>query len=219
VSAKLAFSSATGITHGNLALSCDGVTATHEGLALEGGLDLTTRVSSSSPKLKELSLAGTTLSLHDVALRGHGLGSRERRGGWWADATLGDGSRILPGQDRYLTGTVKTHLRDSGPLIAFFASRGHLPGPVQDALTVSDLTGDATVSLSADHTDIDPVRVDGRDLTMLGRLRLEGKTRRGVFYLRRGPLSVGLELGDETKIRLTHPRDWYQRYPPLDSAE
>lgn len=219
VSAKLAFSSATGITRGSLGLSCDGVTATHQNLALEGGLDLTTRVSSSSTKLAELSLAGTTLSLHDVALRGHRLGIRERRGGWWADATLGDGSRILPGRDRYLTATVKTHMRDSGPLIAFFASRSRLPGPVQDALTVSDLTGEATVSLGADRTDIDPVQVDGRDLTLLGRLRLAGKTRRGVFYLRRGPLSFGLELGDETKIRLTHPKEWYQRYPPLDSAE
>ena len=136
VSGHLAFSSGTGVSKGQLSLTGSDVAARHDQLALAGDLELVTHVSSSSPTLRTLDLTGTTLALRDVDLAGRRLRARERRDGWWADVRV-TGGAIAPAEPVYLRASVDTTMRDTGPLIAFLAQKKKLPGPVQDALTLS----------------------------------------------------------------------------------
>lgn len=145
-------------------------------------------------------LTGTNAEVHDLV---YGTGKGEAT--WWARATVGPGHVGL--QSGTLALTLSGQARDAKPVWAVLKVPGWIAGLLGgDTLAVA---GD--VRLGPSLFEIPRVRAIGKDLDVRARYRSSGPNKKGVAFLRRGPVTAGVEIaGDNVSVRPLASEAWFR---------
>jgi hypothetical protein len=145
-------------------------------------------------------LTGTTVEVHDFV---YGTGKGEAS--WWARATIGPGEVGL--QSGTLALTLSGKARDAKP----FWSVLKVPGWVAGLLGGDALTVAGNVRLGPSLFEIPHMRAVGNDFDVQARYRARGPNKKGVAFLRRGPVTAGIEIdGDNVSVRPLASEAWFR---------
>ncbi len=163
-------------------------------------LDLQARLSGGDLGERRLGLAGTTLAIRNLALARAGR-STGRQSGWWGDVVVPWGTVSLTAPAR-LAARLDLHLRDSGPVLAFFTPRKGLPGWIEKLVLVENVAAIAELRLDRGRVRLEPLAVQGGPVRLEARLTLDGDRSEGDLLASAGPLTLGLELaGGRLRLR------------------
>lgn len=149
-------------------------------------------------------VSGSHLELRGVAMDEDG-----RKGEpWWGRAELAAGTfRLQP--VAAVSGSARVRARDARPLLAIF--KVNLPRWVVGLFDLEGIAGTASVHLAPARLDI--TRLDARvgDYHLQGDYRSRGRTKRGVFLIDLGALSVGIGIHDgEREVEIIGARRWFR---------
>lgn len=145
-------------------------------------------------------LTGTGIEVHDLV---YGKGKGEAT--WWAQATVG------PGDFSLKLGTVNLTLsgkaRDAKPVWSLLK----VPGWIADLLGGNALTLAGNVRVGPGLFEIPHVRSVGEDFDVQARYRARGPSKKGTAFLRRGPITAGVEIdGDNVSVRPLASEAWFR---------
>ncbi len=187
-------------------LTATAAAARYRGLPLAGDLRIAARVPHFDPRARRFDLAGTAAEVTGVAAGG-GVP------GWWGRfelpaATLDLGAAAA---GRRLDARFTGRARDSGPLLALFATRHPALGWFDGLLTVEDLAVSGRLLAGAEEVAIHDLEVGAGDLGIEGRLHLAAGGHRGVYLTRLGRLTAAVAAdGEEREWKLRGSREWYE---------
>lgn len=204
-----------GIASGSVDLAGHGVVAEYEGTRFRGDLRIDGRIAHWNVDGGALDLSGTKGRVENVQV---GNGNDEKvhvRGGdgWFGEAIL-ERAKLTLGEAFRLDSKLSAKMRDTGPLVAIFETRRNLPEKAEKALHVKDLVGETELVVGGGKADVKQLHVTGSDFVLSARMKLqEGDGDRGILYVKRGPLSFGLEKGGSRKVKVTHPHRWFDAHP------
>lgn len=144
-----------------------------------------------------------------LELRGVAMDEEGRKGEpWWGRAELAAGTfRLQPAAA--VSGSARIRARDARPLLAIF--KVNLPRWVVGLFDLEGVAGSAAVHLAPARLDI--TRLDARagDYHLQGDYRSRGRTKRGVFLIDLGALSVGIGIRDgEREVEIIGARKWFR---------
>ncbi len=202
-----------GVAQGQATLGGNDVHLDYRGVALRGDLRIDGRIRRYSLGEKELDVAGTRAVVANVVIDDPGK-PRLLANGWKGEATVEEGHLQL-GEHRRLEARFSGRMMDSRPLLELF--RGHndreLSALFKSMLSDKDVAVRASVRAGGGVAELDSIEVTGDKLQLLARLSLERNTPpRGMLYLRRGIISVGLETGGDRTVKILNPRKWFDEH-------
>lgn len=187
-------------------LTADGAAARYRGLPLSGDLRIAARMASFDPRARRFDLAGTAAEVTGVA-------AGDGAPGWWGRfelpaATLDLGAAAA---GRRLDARFTGRARDSGPLLALFATRHPALGWFDGLLTVEDLAVSGRLLAGAEEAAIHDLEVGAGDLGIEGRVHLAAGGHRGLYLTRLGRLTAAVAAdGAERQWKLRGAREWYE---------
>ncbi len=207
-----------GIAHGETQLDGKDVHINYRDAALRGDLRLQGNIRRYTFGDKEMDITGTRGVLTNITIVAMGKGNAPK-GGWAGEATVEEGHLKL-GENHRLDARFAGRLQDSRPLLALFRGRQGkvLPPLLRSALADRDLTIHASVRGEGGVAEIDSLEVTGDKLLLRAQLLFERDLPpRGILYLRRGILAIGLETGGDRTVKILNPRRWFEEHSLLQS--
>jgi hypothetical protein len=190
-----------------LDLAIDGASGRYRDLPLAGDLRLAARVPRFEPAAQRFELAGTRLELTAVRAGGGAAG-------WWGRFAVPAGTLDL--RARRLDATFAGHARDSGPVVALFATRHPALGWFEELLTVEDLAVSGRLRSDRETVALDDLAIESlaeeSRLAIRGRLRLAEGGHRGIYLARLGPLTAAVAADDgRREWKLRDAEAWFER--------
>lgn len=187
------------------------VALTYEGLEIKLDMVLAAQLRCENDKHRRCHLEGTRLVLDRVNISEVDPGAGRKLRGWWGHLSVTQGYVQLddsPHLDTY----IETSMRDTGPLISLFTEKKNLPGWVQKALTLEDITGTA-------HLIVEPAEITFKELSLSGPgVQLHARIHRdtntsAILFVKTGRLAVGLELAEgQTLVKLVNAEQWFEEH-------
>ena len=182
-------------------------------VALAGEVEVAIAVAGADLERRRLDLSGSRFELRDfraaAADRAAADGAAGAADGWWTRVELPRATLSLPPEPG-LDASFVVALRDSIPLIGFYAERRDLPKWVQRFFTVHDLRGEGRFVARPGELTLEEFSTRFRRTAILARLRLGREERIGVMMLRWRRLALGLRVeGREKDLKFLRVAKWY----------
>ncbi|MFN2387843.1 MAG: hypothetical protein ABR576_16430 [Thermoanaerobaculia bacterium] len=158
------------------------------------------------------------LSGSHVELRGVEMEKDGRRGEpWWGRAELADGSfRLQPSAQ--IRGSARVRARDARPLLAII--KVNLPRWVEKLFDLEGVAASAGVQLAPSRLEVTRLDASVGDYHLQGDYRSREKSKRGVFLIDLGALSVGIGIRDgEREIEIIGARKWFREQAGREPAK
>lgn len=191
---------------GEIAVRGDGLELEALGQRLAGRIEADVRLSEPDLGARSFSLAGTRLTLRELAAT---TSEGERLAGWWGDVTLTRG-RVGLERPVTLAGGFRARLADTRPLVAFYEVHRDLPGWVERLLTIQGVSASGAFTWAPGRFELTRSEVPLPVGELKTRLLFEGDRRLGRLLARWHQLAVGVEIEDgDRRLRLRDAADWY----------
>ena len=205
-----------GVVHGETELGGKDVHINYRDVALRGDLRLQGKIRRYTFGDKEMDITGTRGVVTNVTMEVAGR-RNSLPAGWEGEAMVAEGHLKL-GENHRLDARFAGRIQDSRPLLALF--REHqgkdLPLLLRSVLSDRDLAIRASVRSGGGVAEIDSLEVTGDRLHLLARLLFERDLPpRGILYLKRGILSIGLETGGDHTVKIRNSRQWFDEHSSL----
>jgi hypothetical protein len=195
--------------HGALALSGDAIEARYGDLAISGGAALSVNLEELAPDAGRAAPA-FLLEKGRLELQRVVLGVRASERPWHAELSLSDGRLGL--SPFSLSGRFDARLLDTRPLVAIFGERNVAVDVFSQLLTVQDVAARGWFDVEPQTLRVRDLAAHGRRMELHADLDLSHRAATGLLYARRGPLSVGVELGpDGREWKLVGARSWFEQ--------
>lgn len=196
---------------GELSLNGDEVRVRFDSFVYTADLALRAAVSEARLDLGRYTLGRTTLDLTQG-----GLVNRARRDPldgarrWRASVVVTEGV-IQVQAPTYLDARLTMRCTDSVPFVRVFTDGRKLPGWARDAMSVSNVSGEARLQLGQRRLEVSSCRIrSGKYKVDLRFLRRDGMASRGDLLLSVGPLAVAIGLrGSEREVHVLDARKRY----------
>ncbi len=207
-------SASQGVLHGNVTLRGDDVHGNYRNAALRGDLRIDGIIKRWVLGQGEIDISGTHGSMINVVIDKAGE-SRRLAQNWSGDATFQQGTLRL-GESKKLEALVVGKIQDSRPLLELFPAHKKLPWLLKSILSERDLDASASIRAGADMVEVKALEVSGEKLRLQARLRMEhGFRPEGILYVKRGVISIGLEMGGDRSVKLIKAKEWFEHHPLL----
>lgn len=181
------------------------------GQTLWGGFFAVVKVPEGDIKNRTFNISGTKVGFKNTVFS-HAGGQAEGEP-WSGEALVSEGSlrTTVPAN---LKVKVQLKMTDTRPVVAAFAANHTSVRWFKGFLDVKDVTGSAVLAMDGTTTVIDTMDVQGKDLQMLGRMRLKGGRLDGAFYAKLHGLSAAVSIENGKRDwKLTSARAWYDALP------
>jgi hypothetical protein len=191
---------------GAIAVRAEGLELEALGQRLAGRVEADVRLSEPDLAARSFSLAGTHLTLRELAATTSG---GKRVAGWWGDVTLTRG-RVGLEKPLTLAGGFRARLGDTRPLVAFYEVHRDLPGWVERLLTIEGVSASGAFTWAPGRFELTRSEVPLPLGELKTRLLFDGDRRLGRLLARWQQLAVGVEIEDgDRRLRLRDAADWY----------
>ncbi len=180
-------------TTGFMKLTTSTVDADVQGDRISGVIDLDVKIPGGSAAQRRFNLAGSTLTLRDVAVTG-----RHATGGWTGSIDIGKGSVVWK-RPMTLDMSGSLHLMDAQPILAIFQANRKEHKWLDRLLDLRNINGQFTLQVEPDSVVI-PYAFATSDTFDIGAKGIFGASgHQGVFYARTGKLAGVLAIDDGNK--------------------
>lgn len=205
LAAHAVYDTARGSGSADVTLSADRLGARYGTTDLVGDFRLTTRVPAMRLEERRFDLSRTRLDIRRAVVAGEPM-----EDGWWMVVELPE-SHLDLGTTPTLDARIEASMRDSSPLTAYLESKRPMLRWVEGALTVRDVEMEANLRAEPELYRLRDIRVTGRRLEILSELRVGEDEHAGLFHVKYGPFSVGLEMVDGQKeLDVLGSRKWFE---------
>jgi len=213
-----------GISHGNLhfsskndqlsgtyELTAPDLKANFESLPILADLEFKGKLKSRNLKDMVFDLQGSRLTLEHVQ-----TGAIDTEEDWNLKANFQD-AQVSWRKPMLAKGRLDLEMTDTGPLISVFAEKKKLLKYAKKILTIQDIEGYADFDLNEDYFDLRHLEIEGDELMIQGRSRMNKSYKRGVLLIEYKGFPFALSLdGDKKRIHPFKPWKKYDNFPVFD---
>ncbi len=192
---------------GTIKIKGEDLSGSFQDFDFQTDLDFTTRISGSDWDNFEVRLEGSELKLLDGVFNHPEI---EVARGWWMtlDVPEGRANFAVPLEAE---AEVDLSMRDTRVIVAMFAEMKSWVKHIDGLLTVEDVVGHTSATLSDKHVSLRELSLKGDKLEALGELELgQQGERSGIIWVRYKILKLALErIGDQREWKMINAREWY----------
>lgn len=211
LSGDLRFDGEGNVGSGEISVAGRTVGLSVAGLALEGDVQVETRLRRADLDTHQFDADGSTIALRRIRV----VGTDRPADDWWGEIAL-DQSRLDWDRPMKFDGSMRLRMKDVGVLLDVYSQRKDLPGWVGKLVNAGEATAQGRVQWRGDTLLVQPLEASNERFDLLARLRLKHKTVAGDLFARWGVLSLGVELdGGKRDLHLIHARNWFDGRPVL----
>ncbi|MEJ2383517.1 MAG: hypothetical protein P8Y54_03880 [Xanthomonadales bacterium] len=192
-------------------LDAEGVDLVIDGQDMRGDLQAAITVAGGRPADMAFDIAGSSLRLDDVSLKGGENVFDEA--GWYAELDLTRGDTVFREPLR-LGVEAELRVSDSRPLVTLFRNQdGWRPDFLARALSVADITGAARLEMADRRLRIPFAWLQGEHIEAGAKADLSGAGNRGIVYLKYRDLDAVLRIADgKRNLDLLRARKKFDAY-------
>jgi hypothetical protein len=212
VSGDMAFDGDEEVGSGVLTVSGKQARLEVAALALQGDIDVTTRLRRGDLRRKDFSIDDSTLALRNVTVAEAG---GDVVSDWWLETRLPQ-AQLEWGRPMKMDGRTTLRMKDLSVLLALFAQKKELPHWVQKLLDEGEANAEGRLRWDGQRLVLDDIKARNDRFDLDARLQLQQKQLSGDLFARWGLLSLGVDLdGGQKDFHLLNARKWFDAQPRL----
>ncbi|MEH6583365.1 MAG: hypothetical protein V7754_15620 [Halioglobus sp.] len=195
---------------GEIQLDSNNVEMRLDDQGVQGDLAADINIAGGVPREFRVDLSGSTLTLDDVSVEGD---HETFEGDYWSavlDFHNAEGVFLKPLQ---LFADADLKVSDTRPLVALFDNRGDPPNWISELMTMKDLEGEASLTLSDGRFTIPLAYVTSDTAEVAAKAVFSGGNSNGVIYARYNKLDLLLKTKDGNRnLDIINVREKFDRY-------
>ena len=204
---------------GELLVAAPGLRLGYQALTIIGDLDARAALNGASFEDLRFDVTGSRLRLDRVRVREGGprqaAVTDPDLAGWWGEVVVTRGG-LTPGQATVLEAGVKVQLRDIRPILAVYGVESFMPNLIRGLLSAEQAHGEAAVAIGEDRVLINHAQIEGDNLALRARARIEGKSTHAALLITFLGLTFGIEIDNgKSQVNITDPTISFERGEPL----